>query len=75
LSEEIFRSDKSYNFCTFFIKGVALCQLKTSHVQNCIRRKLQAETNALIDDYVARIRKRETMSEKVSEPQAELAGS
>ena len=34
-----------------------------------------AETNALIDDYVARIRKRETISEKVYEPQPEVAGS
>ncbi len=32
-----------------------------------------AEINALIDDYTARIRQRETLSEKVSEPQTEAA--
>jgi|GEM_PF-3202523 hypothetical protein len=32
-----------------------------------------AETNALIDDYVARIRLRETLSEKKSEPQPEAS--
>lgn len=34
-----------------------------------------AETNTLIDEYVTRIRQRETLSEKVSEPQPEAAGN
>jgi rhamnogalacturonyl hydrolase YesR len=34
-----------------------------------------AETNALIDEYVMRIRQRESLSEKVSEPQPEAAGN